>query len=295
MKKLSLLILVALAATGVAMAQVKGSTVVRGYNTPPVYFGGDVLGAHNGYGRGCVMCHAPHGGAEGNGVSTSDPNNGAAALWGQNLSPYYSQTFIFDGFAVTLPSSPFAGSSGTYIILLCLSCHDGVLSKVSMMKGTTVETLPVVGGNAPTLFGKTPGDTVGNNYVNEHPVGQMANVSCGAPDWWDCTGGGYSTSMIAMNGPASKQFLINYPASFWNGSYPLANFTVTVNGVTCTTCHDQHSMTVWSVGGVNYTTMFFVKGYYDPYTGGNSVAQFCRNCHGGKSNEMKGLMSIPTT
>jgi hypothetical protein len=40
--------------------------------------------------------------------------------------------------------------------------------------------------------------------------------------------------------------------------------------------------------------MFFVKGYYNPYNGGNSVAQFCRNCHGGNSNEMAGLMSIPT-
>jgi cytochrome c len=73
MKKLSLLILVALAASSVAMAQSSN----------------DVLGAHNGYGRGCVMCHAPHGGAAGNGVTTGDPNNGVIALWGENLNPYY--------------------------------------------------------------------------------------------------------------------------------------------------------------------------------------------------------------
>ena len=29
-------------------------------------------------------------------------------------------------------------------------------------------------------------------------------------------------------------------------------------------------------------------------TNGNSVAQFCRNCHGGESNEAHGLMNVPT-
>jgi len=300
MKKLSLLILVALAATCVAMAQ----------NTPPVYFGGDVLGAHNGYGRGCVMCHAPHGGAMGNGSSTSDTYNGSQALWGENLTPYYNQTFTFAAsrYTVTLPANPSTGiSDPTVIILLCLSCHDGNLATVSMMKGQTVETLPVVGGNAPTRFGLTPGNTK-NNYANEHPVGPYAYVSCngsvsgGAVTTpkesgyeWDCIGGGNTTTKITLAGPAGAQFLKNNPGSFWNGSYPLANYGTTVNGVTCTTCHNQHSMTVWNVGGKNYTTMFFIRGNYNPYGGGNSVAQFCRNCHGGASNEMAGLMNVPTT
>ena len=324
MKKLSLLILVALIAASVAMAQTIPSTTpsttpspaagpgvtpgvgevpypTTGYNSPPVYYSGDVLGAHNGYGRGCVMCHAAHGGALGNGVSTSDSWNGNVALWGQNLTPYYSQSFSFAGdgssskYPVTLPGTPSAGiRDPTVIILLCLSCHDGNLARVSMMKNSTVEALPVVGGNAPTLFGLTAGNS-GNFYANEHPVGPLAYVSCGPPYNWDCTGGGNTTTKISMTGTASTQFLINYAASFWNGSYPLANYGTTVNGVTCTTCHNQHSMTVWSVGGSNYTTMFFIRGYYNPYSGGNSVAQFCRNCHGGSSNESSGLMNIPTT
>ncbi|MGD0417453.1 MAG: hypothetical protein ABSA80_19000, partial [Terriglobales bacterium] len=52
----------------------------------------DTLGAHLGYGRGCVMCHAPHSGPAGNnaaGVATSD---GSTALWGQNLTPLYGKT-----------------------------------------------------------------------------------------------------------------------------------------------------------------------------------------------------------
>src|SRR5271166_1321786 len=138
MKRLALVILVVLASFSVAMAQ-------------------DVLGAHNGYGRGCVMCHAPHSGSEGNGVSAAqaakDPQNGMYALWGQDLSPLFGQTFNFSGdgaatYPVTLPAAGAITSAhdANTIILFCLSCHDGVLTSVGMMKGTTVETLPIVGG-----------------------------------------------------------------------------------------------------------------------------------------------------
>jgi len=320
MKRLNLLILVALFTTSAAMAQLSnnpssaspsptpGTAVtpgasgnVAGTNTPPTYYGGDVLGAHNGYGRGCVMCHAPHGGAAGNGVTTTDSYNGVVALWGQNLSPLYGKQISFAGdntstkYPVTLPSNPLAGiEDPTTVILLCLSCHDGSTAQVTMMKGTTYEALPIVSGHAPTLFATTAGNTA-SYYANEHPVGPDAYVSCGAPYNWDCTGGGNTTTPISMTGTNSAAFLINNKSSIWNGRYPLANYGTTVNGVTCTTCHNQHSMNVYSVGGQNYTTMFFVKGYYNPYNGGNSVAQFCRNCHGGASNESSGLYNVPTT
>src|SRR5580700_68047 len=98
MKKLSLIILMFLIATVAAMAQAP--------------YGADVLGAHNGYGRGCVMCHAPHSGSLGNGVvkPSGDPQNGMYALWGQDLTPLFGQTFNFSGdgkasYPVTLPSS----------------------------------------------------------------------------------------------------------------------------------------------------------------------------------------------
>jgi hypothetical protein len=54
-------------------------------------------------------------------------------------------------------------------------------------------------------------------------------------------------------------------------------------------------MTVYSNSNGNFSTMFFIKGQYTPLAGGNAVAQFCRNCHGGTSNEMEGVVSIPTT
>jgi len=171
MKRLSLVVLVMLLFTGMAFAQT------------------DVLGAHNGYGRGCVMCHAPHGGSLGNGnawtAAGSDPNNGLMALWGQNLVPFYGLNTAFSGdnvkkYPVTLPANPLAGAhDANTVIMLCLSCHDGVLTKPSMMQGVTVEVLPVVGGHAPTLFGGTVGNT-SNYYANEHPVGPYAVISCAA-------------------------------------------------------------------------------------------------------------------
>lgn len=288
MRKLSLLIVMVLVGASAAMAQL-------------TYKGGaDVLGAHNGYGRGCVMCHAPHSGSLGNGKATSsDPQNGVYALWGQDLTPLYGKTFDFSGdgaatYAVTLPSAPVSAHDANTVILFCLSCHDGVLTNVGMMQGQTVETLPIVGGTAPTLLAKAA-PSGGTPYQNDHPVGQNAIVSCGGSYNWDCTGGGNTTTAITMNGTASSAFLTNYPGSFWNASgNPLATFGTTVNAVTCTTCHNQHSMTVYSNKKGSFSTMFFIRGQYSPSTNGNSVAQFCRNCHGGESNEMNGLMNVPT-
>jgi cytochrome c553 len=313
MKKLTLAILVTLVTASVAMAQLPGPNQST-----------DILGAHNVGGRGCVICHAPHSGVLGNGkATTNDVNNGMYALWGQDLSPLYGQSLSFSGdgsttkYPVTLPYSTTALTpSGSLTmnaanmhdadsqVIFCLSCHDGVLTKVGMMTGHTVETLPVVGGTAPTLLAaQAPSN--GTAYSNDHPVGDFATVGCNAaatPESgynWDCTGGGATTTPVSMTGTNSAKFLTSYPASFWNASgSPLSTGTLnggTVNAVTCTTCHNQHSMTAYSNKNGTYSTMFFIKGYYNPNDGGNSVAQFCRNCHGGESNEMNGVLSVPTT
>ena len=290
MRKAMLLTLIVLAISAMAMAQT------------------DILGAHNGYGRGCVMCHAPHSGSLGNGVATTDPQNGMFALWGQNLTPLFGYTTSFSGdgsktkYPVTLPAAGTITSAhdANTVILFCLSCHDGVTAKVGMMKGQTVETLPIVGGTAPTLLA-TAAPSGGWAYSNDHPVGGSATVSCNpaaTPESgynWDCTGGGATLTPITP-GPNQKIFMANNLSSFWNsGGNPLASFGgTTVNAVTCTTCHNQHSMTVASINGNNFATMFFINGQYTPLAGGNSVAQFCRNCHGGESNEMHGVTGVPT-
>lgn len=286
MKKAMLVLLVVFAAAALAMSQAIPQTT----NLTT-----DILGAHLGYGRGCVMCHAPHSGAGGNNVKTTDATSGNYALWGQDLTPLYGQALGFgDGgtYAVTLPAAGTITSAhdANTIILFCLSCHDGNLAKVGMMKGVTVETLPIVGGNAPTLLGND--GTVANNYANDHPVGPAAIVTCGGQYNWDCNGG--NTTKISMNGPASSVFANqNYGFGVSFGTFGTA-----VTAVTCTSCHDQHSEKIYAgkMGGVTgyYSTMFFLRGYYNPTTGGNSAAQFCRQCHGGESNEMHGQNDVFT-
>lgn len=295
MKKAMLVLLVVFAAAALAMSQVGTISQTT-----------DVLGAHLGYGRGCVMCHAPHSGAAGNGKTATDSQSGEYALWGQDLTPLYGKPITFSGdgkstYAVTLPAQGTITSAhdANTIILFCLSCHDGAVAPATHMTGTTVETLPVVGGNAPTFLGKD-GTGATNQYQNDHPVGGAAVVACGGQYNWDCSGG--NTAAISMNGTGSSAFLTNYPGSFWNTgatngtSIKLASFGASVvTAVTCTTCHDQHSMTVFTNNKGNFATSFFIRGNYQPQSGGNNAAQFCRNCHGGESNEMHGVGSVPTT
>ena len=104
-----------------------------------------ILGAHNGYGRGCVMCHAPHSGSLGNGKATlSEPIPrtvctlcGARTLLPCTAKPSTSAATAPAKYPVTLPAAGTITSAhdANTIILFCLSCHDGVLTKVGMMQG----------------------------------------------------------------------------------------------------------------------------------------------------------------
>jgi len=288
MKKAMLILLVVLAAAVMAMAQV-------GQYSPT----SDVLGAHLVYGRGCVACHSPHSGAHGNGINTTDPTSGDVALWGADLTPYYNQTFAFGdagGYPITLPANTLAGAHDPATgVMFCLSCHDGNLAVNGMMKGQTVETIPnQIGGTAPTLLGSTENNMRAGDYNNDHPVGPTAAVGCGGQYNWDCSFD--ANGKLLMNGPASSKFVQDYGFTVSLVKFPGQTNT---NQVTCTTCHDQHSMTAYNgtiatVQGT-YQTMFFVRGYYNPGNpASNSAAQFCRNCHGGESNEMHNG-NLPTT
>ena len=291
MKKLSLVVLVVVVAATVAIAQ---NNLPNNYSSST-----DILGAHLLYGRGCIGCHAPHSGSGGNGhTPQTDPTSGNLALWGEDLEPLYGQTIGFGdtgSYPVTFPANGGAIVSAhdpIAVVLFCLSCHDGNLAKVGWMHGTTVETLPIVGGHAPTLLGND-GTTAGN-YHNDHPVGPNAIIGCGGTYDWDCT---ISNGSIQVpSGVNFRQFTeVNYG---WVVSPSKYNGNPTV---TCTTCHDQHSMNVWAGNGhatgtgTYYQTSFFVRGPYQPQTGGNNAAQFCRSCHGGEGNESHNSMSVPTT
>jgi len=274
----------------------------------------DVLGAHNVYGRGCVACHAPHNGVPGNGAKSSK-NSGRIALWGQDLTPHYGISLTsgvnpHGGFSATVPETnrgglPSSSGAGYSDLLSCLSCHDGNLAPSNMMKGTTVETISIAGTtfNPPTLLGRDESTT--GSYLNGHPVGPDATISCGGQKGWDCAIN--ADGSVTFAGPKGRAFIADY-LDVTAGDGPLNHLVKvpgsTVNGtrvmskswITCTTCHDQHDMPYFSTAnGAVKPTRFFVRGWYNPGSSAasNSAAQFCRTCHADKSNEAKGRM-VPT-
>jgi len=285
MKRNFVIALVLLAGAGFAAAQI---------TTPST----DVLGAHLNYGRGCAACHAPHSGAYGNGnAKTADSTSGNLALWGEDVGSLYTKQITtgqseHGNYVETLPASLNAGTPDVAGVLMCLSCHDGNYATGAMMKNKVYETLPPTYGTQntiPTLLGNDYTST--GNYLNDHPVGLNAAMSCGGQYDWDCTID--ATGKVLMTGTNSKVFVQNYGFFVKPGVY---NNTPVVM---CTTCHNQHLMNVVKVtnGATSglpsgtYATMFFIRAPYNPASttsGSNQTAQFCRQCHGGEANEMNG-------
>jgi len=284
MKKLIIAVTV-LALASLAMAQIGVIT-------------SDVLGAHLNYGRGCAACHAPHSGAAGNGAAKTPQLTANSYLWGQDTTSLLGKSMTFSGnTVVNLPAALSAGTPDVSGVLMCLSCHDGNYATGAMMKNVVYETLPGTYGtynSIPTLMGAEGGLAVGD-YSANHPVGLNAVLSCGGQWNWDCT---ETNGKISMNGPQSSQFVTDY--GFFVSPSAYNNTAVVV----CTTCHNQHIMNTVKVtngpkSGLpsgNYKTMFFLVGPYNPGSttaGSNQTAQFCRQCHGGESNEMGGGAALP--
>jgi hypothetical protein len=256
--------------------------------------GTDVLGAHLNYGRGCTACHSPHSGASGNGKAhTLDASSARnPILWGEDVTILYGKTITTGGgkFVEVLPASMSANTPDVAGMLTCLSCHDGNFAPAAMMKNKVYETLPSTYGSrsqVPTLIGSS--SISAGSFVSEHPMGLSASIRCGGSGW-DCA---EINGAISMRGTKSSHFVSSYGFFLKPGVYN--NRAVIV----CTTCHDPHVMNVVKVtqtsnSGLppgNYATMFFLRAPYNPgdtSPTSNQTAQFCRQCHGDKSNEMNG-------
>jgi hypothetical protein len=302
MKRAILLSFVLLALASFAMGQNWSSSV-------------DVLGAHNNGGRGCAGCHSPHSGSFGSGHKGA-ADTGSYALWGQDASPLYGATLKFGdngSYVEVLPSGLTGGSEAeTGGILLCLSCHDGNVTASNMMVNDSYErrigllTNPAYGGGKiPTLLG-SDGTTPGN-YTNDHPVGQNATIRSGNGLVWA------ANKFTVTPGSPYAQFVANYgwPAlapGKWSNPWGINGASQPY--VVCTTCHNQHVMTVYTSsaaspiagdgGGKYYATFFFVNGPYNPNintvanTNAPSTTQFCRQCHFGEANEANNTNNITT-
>ena len=302
MKKTLVVLMFVLAVAGFVMAQNWSSQT-------------DVLGAHQNQGRGCAGCHAPHSGSHGAGqAGTAD--TGSYALWGQDASPLYGKTVAFGDngrYVEVLPNGIATGAEEVGGILLCLSCHDGNLTPQNMMQNWSYEqqigllTNTTYGaGKIPTLLGND--GSGGGNYTNDHPVGLNATIRSGNGLVWA------NNTFTVTPGSAFDQFVGNYgwPAlapGKWSNPWG-----ITGSGqpyVVCTTCHNQHVMTVYAStaasqivkdgGGKFYATYFFINGPYNPNLQGKiasnqaaSTTQFCRQCHFGEANEANNTNNITT-
>ena len=249
----------------------------------------DVLGAHLNYGRGCTACHTPHSGPSGNGQPATG-NNGITLLWGEDVTGLTGRTITTGGgqYVEVLPASMSANTPDVNGMLTCLTCHDGNFAPAAMMKNRVYEALPATYGNRssiPTLLGGSMG-----NLISDHPMGLNATISCGGQQGWDCT---QVNGVINMRGSNSSRFVSNYGFFVKPGIYN--NTSV----VMCTTCHDPHAMNIVTINqnsssglpAGTYATMFFLRGPYNPNDTNpmsNQTAQFCRQCHADKSNEMNG-------
>ncbi|WP_348261970.1 hypothetical protein P8935_19475 [Telmatobacter sp. DSM 110680] len=283
MKRILLVVLVVLSFVGLATAQITQATT-------------DVLGAHLNYGRGCSACHSPHSGTSGNGRGASS-STGNTILWGEDVSGLFGKTITTGGgkFVEVLPASLSANTPDVTGMLTCLGCHDGNIAPAAMMKNKVYENLPSTYGNhnaIPTMIVSSGG----GNDISEHPMGLTATVECGGTSGWDCT---LANGVISMHGNASSQFVSSYGFFVKPGVYN--NKAVVV----CTTCHNPHAMNVVKVSrdsnsglpAGNYTTMFFLRAPYNPNDTNpmsNQTAQFCRQCHADKSNEMNGSTARTT-
>jgi hypothetical protein len=328
-------------ATGVTQGATKMTTGAAGSVSPAI----DVLGAHNNYGRGCAGCHAPHSGAYGaggNGVTgtVTDTYTGTNALFAQDMGPLWGKTFDFSDLSNSTTTSS-TGSSLTYVltapatgvptswttqqyndvrgVIMCLACHDGSVARGAMMQNWAYEeqigALPSSygSGKIPTLLGND--NTFAEDYNNDHPVGEAANLSAVLGSYyqnaanglfWTISTGNSITALVAAGQYA--QFITSYgtPALSANAGSSVYGTPVNLGGVpyvVCTTCHNQHVMNVYSSSATTpiatnaagtFATFFFINGPYNlndttPHpTTANSTTQFCRQCHFAWSNEANG-------
>ena len=302
MRKLMLVVLLTLLAVGLASAQ----TYTQGTGLTGI----DILGAHNNGGRGCAGCHAPHSGAAGGGgnaatnaAAFNDPLSGSNALFGQDVTPLYSQTLTFGGgYVENTPSEAAAYTTNEEelrSIMMCLACHDGQIAKGQMMTGQSWEQttglLPAsVYGTRPipTLLGNDSGNGNTSGYGNDHPVGTQATLgrlrlvttnATTSPLTVVVTNGAIS-SITPTAGTNYANFAKNYgyPAIAgspwgWGVALPDGDSNPADAFITCTTCHNQHVMYVYkapsgkqagtAIAGGTFPTYFFINAPYNPGAG----------------------------
>ena len=210
---------------------------------------------------------------------------------------------IPDNFVEVVPTRVTSPSEEVVGVLLCLSCHDGNLTPQTMMPSQSysrrVGLLGATGRQAiPSLLSES---------AFEHPLGADATITL-------TNGLMFSDRQFTViPGSPYARFVENYGLPVLAMGKRTVPYGVNQEGqpyLLCTTCHNQHTATVYAStgtrpiagdgGGRSYGTYFFVNGPYNPKSDivptnrALSAAQFCRQCHLNVANEGNNALNIRT-
>lgn len=190
----------------------------------------------NGTGQICLPCHTPHGG-----------NKGV-----QNDAPLWNHTITTATYTV-YTSATMKATIGqpTGLTKLCLSCHDGTLSKGAF--GHNLNDTSTLGTPRLDRRSSHPVSFVYDSALAQADKGVFdpATTSSGLPE-----GGTIATDMLQQGGT-------NVSGSTpYNTSDPNANGS-TQNMLQCTSCHEPHN---------KYGNDYFLR--ID-----NSGSKLCLTCH----------------
>jgi predicted CXXCH cytochrome family protein len=199
--------ILALAAVFVFAASSQAQTIVGSRHDLRLTGGGTPTG--NGLTEVCVVCHTPHQAA---GATSQDP------LW--NHTGTATAAFSTYG-SLTLDATPVeiggAAMGSQSVSMLCMSCHDGTVSVLSMYNppnsGTPTVTAVATRIDAGGLIISTA--NMGTSLTDDHPVNFTYDTALSGTD-----GGLYDPATT----PAAAALLIG-------------------GEVQCSSCHDVHDPT----------------------------------------------------
>lgn len=114
----------------------------------------------------CVVCHTPH---------QATAANGQDPLWNHTGTATGSFGVYASATLNATPTAIAGGAMGTQSVsLLCMSCHDGTVSVLSMYNppNSGTPTVAALAGriNAAGLIVNTSGAYVGTSLADDHPV-----------------------------------------------------------------------------------------------------------------------------
>lgn len=223
------LVIVALALLAASSAFAATATVVGSKHDLRASGGGTATGT--GLVEVCVVCHTPHQVAAANAQDPLWNHTGTATT---AFGVYASSTMN------AVPTNIGGAAMGSQSVsMLCMSCHDGTVSVVSMYNNPNAgaPTPAAIGGRIDASGRIISAANVGTDLTNDHPVNFTYNTALATAD------GGLKDPAVT----------------------PAVNALLYGGTVQCSSCHDVHNGAIQ--GGVQFMVM------------DNTASALCVTCH----------------